>query len=225
MLVSGAAAISRGSWLYVKARIAQVLLRSAWQRTLAGATDVRPWPWADTSPVARISFGRSHEEMIVLAGASGRTLTWAPGHLHGTSMPGESGNCVISAHRDTHFSALRDLVPGDRIRIERADGRAFLYSVEGSEVVTERETWVAGPRGSATLTLITCYPFDAIVPGGPQRYVVTARLVGGAVRRMPARVAVVPKHGEGSNVLPVRTGDRLLRRSSSPSLTAPPIRS
>jgi hypothetical protein len=24
------------------------------------------------------------------------------------------------------------------------------------------------------LTLITCYPFDAIAPGGPQRYVVRA---------------------------------------------------
>jgi sortase A len=25
-----------------------------------------------------------------------------------------------------------------------------------------------------TLTLVTCYPFDAIVPGGPLRYAVTA---------------------------------------------------
>jgi sortase A len=190
LLVSGAAAIGRGSWIYVKARVAQVLLRSAWQRTLAGAKNVRPWPWADTSPVARISFGRSQEEMIVLAGASGRTLTWAPGHLDGTAMPGEGGNCVISAHRDTHFSVLRDLVPGDRVRVERADGRAFLYSVEGSQVVSERDTWVAGPRGVATLTLVTCYPFDAIVAGGPQRYVVTARLVGGAVRRMAVRMPV-----------------------------------
>ena len=24
------------------------------------------------------------------------------------------------------------------------------------------------------LTLVTCYPFDAVVPGGPLRYVVTA---------------------------------------------------
>jgi sortase (surface protein transpeptidase) len=26
------------------------------------------------------------------------------------------------------------------------------------------------------LTLVTCYPFDAIEPGGPLRYVVTAEL-------------------------------------------------
>jgi sortase A len=24
------------------------------------------------------------------------------------------------------------------------------------------------------LTLVTCYPFDALVPGGPLRYIVTA---------------------------------------------------
>jgi sortase A len=29
------------------------------------------------------------------------------------------------------------------------------------------------------LILVTCYPFDAIVPGGPLRYVVYARKVEG----------------------------------------------
>jgi len=28
------------------------------------------------------------------------------------------------------------------------------------------------------LTLITCYPFDAVDPGGPWRYVVTAAVTG-----------------------------------------------
>ncbi len=192
LLFAGAAAVSRGSWIYVKARIAQVLLRSAWQRTLAGNAHARPWPWADTTPVARMTFGRSHEDVIVLAGASGRTLAFAPGHMDGTAMPGDLGNCVISAHRDTHFAALRDVRPGDRIRVERADGHGFLYAVEGSRVVNQHETWVAGPRGSATLTLITCYPFDAIVPGGPQRYVVTARLVGASGLQPAARSAAPP---------------------------------
>jgi len=30
------------------------------------------------------------------------------------------------------------------------------------------------PTERAMLTLITCYPFDAVVPGGPLRYVVRA---------------------------------------------------
>ena len=32
-----------------------------------------------------------------------------------------------------------------------------------------------GPAdGTAALTLVTCYPFDAVDPGGPQRYLVSA---------------------------------------------------
>ena len=33
---------------------------------------------------------------------------------------------------------------------------------------------VLGPTRDAVLTLVTCYPFDAIKPGGPLRYVVVA---------------------------------------------------
>ena len=32
---------------------------------------------------------------------------------------------------------------------------------------------------TAGVILMTCYPFDAVVPGGPLRYVVTARAGGG----------------------------------------------
>jgi len=44
----------RAAWIEAKAQLAQVLVRRAWQRTLAGAGDARPWPWADTRPVARL---------------------------------------------------------------------------------------------------------------------------------------------------------------------------
>jgi len=35
-------------------------------------------------------------------------------------------------------------------------------------------TAVESVAGHRQLTLVTCYPFDAIVPGGPLRYVVFA---------------------------------------------------
>jgi sortase A len=31
------------------------------------------------------------------------------------------------------------------------------------------------------LTLVTCYPFDAVEPGGPLRYVVVATADGGSI--------------------------------------------
>ena len=63
---------------------------------------------------------------------------------------------------------------GDEIVIETPDKREHRYAVTSARVVDERDTWVAEPTDEKTLTLVTCYPFDAIVPGGPERYVVRA---------------------------------------------------
>lgn len=172
LTIGGLAAVTSGTWIHLKAALAQVLLRAAWERTLAGARDARPWPWADTRPIARLRVGS--EDFIVLEGANGRALAFAPAHLEKTAAPGERGNCVITAHRDTHFAALADVRRGDVVRVQRADGRWFTYRVEGMQVVDERDTWITRSTDRRTLTLVTCHPFDAVVPGGPERYVVTA---------------------------------------------------
>ena len=57
---------------------------------------------------------------MVLAGASGRTLAFGPGHVDGTPLPGEHGNAVVSGHRDTHFAFLRDLRCGDVLEVQTA---------------------------------------------------------------------------------------------------------
>jgi len=44
----------QGAYIYAKAEVAQVLLRRAWDKTLAGERQVRLWAWADTWPVARL---------------------------------------------------------------------------------------------------------------------------------------------------------------------------
>src|SRR5207248_2826247 len=81
LLAGGAALFGHGAYIYAKAGLAQVLLRRAWERTLAGERDVKPWPWADTWPVARLTIPKAGTDSIVLAGASGRTLAFGPGHL------------------------------------------------------------------------------------------------------------------------------------------------
>ena len=166
----------RAAWIAGKARLAQHLVRDAWGKTLAGAGEARPWPWADTHPVARLVVPGQGVDVFVLAGASGRTMAFGPGHLSGTPRPGEPGNSVVSGHRDTHFAFLRRLRDGDAIVVERRDGRRRRYVVEGARIVDHRATWVARDAGDTRLTLVTCYPFDAIRPGGSLRYVVTARL-------------------------------------------------
>ena len=110
--VLGTAALSvHAAWIPLKAELAQVLLEQAWRRSEAGAIVARPWPWADTHPVAELQIPRLGLRQLVLDGASGRNLAFGPTAL----TPVSGADVVLSAHRDTHFSALQDLQPGDEI--------------------------------------------------------------------------------------------------------------
>ncbi|HSP14673.1 MAG TPA: class GN sortase [Thermoanaerobaculia bacterium] len=174
MAMTGMLLFGHGAWIYAKARLAQVLLDGAWSRTLHGEQHAKPWRWADTWPVAKIEFSRQHRAFIVLSGASGRAMAFGPGHVDGTAAPGAIGNCVISAHRDTQFAVLHDIDIGDEIVIETRSGEAVRYRVRSIRVVKQRDTAVMADSGDRRLTLITCYPFNAIRPGGELRYAVVA---------------------------------------------------
>jgi sortase A len=170
----GAASVGNGLYIYAKARVAQALLHSAWAKTQASGTAVKPWPWADTNPIARLQAPAQDADLLVLAGASGRTLAFGPGHLDGSAAPGDSGNAVITAHRDTHFRFLERVARGEPLIIERADGSQRHFAVRRIYVADFRELKIPRDTAVPTLTLVTCYPFDAINPGGPLRYVVVA---------------------------------------------------
>jgi len=167
--------VAEAGWIHAKARLAQHLLEQAWARSAHGEPQARPWPWSDTWPLARLRAPRLGVDLIVLAGASGRTLAFGPGHHDGTARPGAAtGNAVVSGHRDTHFRFLEALAPGDELLIERADGGRRAYRVTGATVVDYRQARLPAQTARPRLTLVTCYPFDAVVPGGPLRYLVVA---------------------------------------------------
>src|SRR6185503_20332921 len=125
-----------------KAELAQHLLDRAWSDTAAsgGGAAVRPWPWADTWPVARLTLPGAGKPLNVLAGASGRNLAFAPALMDGTAAPGTHGVTVIAGHRDTHFRALADLAVGDVFALERPDGASFRYEVVNLDVVDSERT-------------------------------------------------------------------------------------
>jgi len=173
LTVSGITLTANALWIDAKAVLAQHLMRRAWSATEPGGR-VRPWPWADTFPVARLSAADHDVDLIVLAGGSGRTMAFGPGHLDGSVKPGGFGNSVISGHRDTHFAFLEDLHPGDRLTVERPGSEVVSYVVAATAVVDEHATWVTEQGLKQTLTLVTCYPFRSPTPGGNQRYVVWA---------------------------------------------------
>lgn len=174
LALAGVAVGARAAWIPAKAGLAQVLLHHAWERARAGEARPAPWPWADTWPVARLSAPARGRTVYVLAGASGRTLAFGPAHVPGTARPGTVGNSALAGHRDTHFAFLKDLEPSDELVLETADGSRHRYRVRDARVVHESDTRVLKPEPARVLTLITCHPFDAVIPGGAMRYVVRA---------------------------------------------------
>ena len=175
--LSGAATIHGKAWL------AQVLLERAWSATLAGQQRERPWPWADTWPVARLQVPALAIDQIVLAGANGRTLAFGPALVDGTAAPGAQGHSILGGHRDTHFSFLQGLTEDMEIRLQDRSGRWHRFVARGASVLDTRHDVILPPdRGAPLLTLVTCYPFDAVRPGGPLRYAVTAEAPAAASR-------------------------------------------
>jgi sortase A len=167
----------QGAYIPAKAWVAQELMNRAWRRVEGGSSRTAPWPWADTWPVAKLSAQQGNVELIVLEGGSGRTLAFGPGHLSISALPGQVGNSVIAGHRDTHFQFLQYVDVGDSFNVELPNGRRHLYEVVHIDVVDSRRGALVLDTDEPMLSLVTCYPFDAMDPGGPMRYVVSARLV------------------------------------------------
>ena len=176
LIALGTWQVAEASYIHVKAFVAQELIASSWKQARSGGVARRPWPWADMRPVARLSVPAHHVELFVLDNASPRALAFGPAHVSGTASPGSPGNVVMVAHRDTHFSFLRQLRADDEIDVETSRGAAR-YRVREVTVVDKSETRVLDAADAPQLTLITCYPFDAIRPGTALRYVVIADLV------------------------------------------------
>jgi len=170
----GATQIAHATWIHARAFVAQELIAFAWKRAQASGAAPRPWPGADWRPVARISVPAHGVAVFVLDDAHARALSYGPAHLAGTAAPGAMGNSVVVAHRDTHFAFLRHVAIDDEIDVESARGERLRYRVTGRLVVDKHDMAIAQPTAGSRLTLVTCYPFDALRPGTPLRYVIVA---------------------------------------------------
>ncbi|HJP26844.1 MAG TPA: class GN sortase [Arenicellales bacterium] len=161
-------------WIHTKALIGQYLVESAWSSSIEDLHIHRPWPWADTYPVARLRVPDKDVDLIVLSGTSGRTLAFGPGHLESSTLPGERGNAVISGHRDTHFRFLQLIHPGDHLLIDKTNGETTQYKVIHTQVVESDSVSLGLKSDDRRLTLVTCWPFDVIPthPNNDLRYVV-----------------------------------------------------
>ena len=182
--------------VYVAARIHSVLssrveLRQLW-RTQAAATepdksepDFRLWSEqriaaykasrnATPSALAALEIPAIRLEVPVLEGTDDLTLNQGVGHIEGTPLPGKGGNVGIAGHRDGFFRGLKDIHEGDTIDLITKTGSSR-YIVDEILIVSPDDAWVLRPRPSASLTLVTCYPFY-FVGSAPQRFIVHASI-------------------------------------------------
>ena len=124
--------------------------------------------------VGRLEIPRLSLSTVVFEGADQDVLERGAGHVPGSALPGDRGNTVLAAHRDTFFRPLRGIRTGDVVKIH-TPRRDNVYVVESARVVEPNAVDVLNPTPEPALTLITCYPFRYI-GSAPERFVVRAVL-------------------------------------------------
>jgi sortase A len=97
----------------------------------------------------------------VVEGDDWEALKQGAGHHIGSADPGESDNCVISAHNDIYGEIFRDLSDvdlGDEVFVYTAS-QVYRYVITQKRIIEPEEVSVMYPTSSPVLTLISCYPY------------------------------------------------------------------
>jgi sortase A len=171
LLITGAVLLLFALCSYAWMSLEQRRLESA---SLASIATSPEKPDQDTNAITLLNIPKIDLQAAVLEGTNRKALLLAPGHLEKTVWPGQSGNAVIAAHRDTFFRRLHELRKGDDIYVRRA-GRRYHYAVSNTAIVSPSDIAVIRPSSDTRLTLLTCWPPYYIGPA-PKRLVVVATL-------------------------------------------------
>jgi len=166
--------------------------------------------------VGRLEIPRLNLSLITFEGTDEPVLKKGVGHLSGSSLPGDPGNVVLAAHRDTYFRKLKDIREGDEIIVTTPES-AKRYIVHEMKVIDPSETQVLNATSSPTLTLITCYPFY-FVGHAPKRFVVLAHPAPDS--DPPKTVVAEAKPGSNANSKPAQQ-ETSVKTVSQPAPAAP----
>ena len=139
----------------------------------------------DGGLIGRMEIPKLHISGVVFQGTDEGILNHGIGHLHGSALPGQAGNVVLAAHRDTFFRNLRNVKKGDMVMVTTESGPR-MYQVDATQVVAPNQISVVKPTPKPTLTLITCYPFY-YVGHAPKRFIVQALDMQSARTELTAR--------------------------------------
>jgi len=140
-------------------------------------TPAAPTVIPDGGLIGRVEIPKLHLSAVVFQGSDSSVLDHGVGHVDSTALPGQPGNVVLAAHRDSFFRSLRNIRKGDLVTVTTESGPRN-YEVSSTEIVKPTEVSVLNPTAEPTLTLITCYPFYYI-GHAPKRFIVRASPVSG----------------------------------------------
>jgi len=184
LLITGSLLCLHASWLPVKALLSQQLISYSWHQTIELQQKIKPWPWADTYPIAELSFQRLNKSIVVLNGGDPTTLAFSAGAIAPFNQASSTQPFVVAGHRDSHFSFLDEVFMKDIISLADKHGRSQLYQVEAIDIVDASTGELPILADDSSLVLITCYPFTNIRNAGNfsdndnnERYVITAKLL------------------------------------------------
>jgi sortase A len=130
-------------------------------RDLVSAITPQPVPTRGPEHAIRIQIPSIGVEAPVVEGDDWEALKQGAGHHIGSANPGESNNCVISAHNDIFGEIFRDLPDvdlGDEVFVYTAS-QVHRYVITQKRIIEPDDVSVMYPTSSPVLTLISCYPY------------------------------------------------------------------
>ena len=156
MLVVGALAQSgTGFKLMERTGLGQLVHQHAWERALAGHSEMEPWPWEDPSLMANTNVPRLGLSAAVLERLSDQQGSDA-------EPPQSRGKLSELSESEDGFS---NVAIGDRLTVTRPDGSTHVYWVTGRRVVDPHLADSEPLSGDGETSLAACSPLDAFVAG------------------------------------------------------------
>lgn len=173
--LSGAVLLAKGLWIPAKAELAYGLMDRASEKAQLTRSPTKPWSWADFSVLGELRI--AGEDIHVLDRATDQALAFGAGRHEEYAL---DGPLVLSGHRDTHFAVLKHARVGDHFSFETTTG-SDRYRISETRIYDLREGVLLPPE-KGQMMLITCWPFDAIDPNTPKRFLVLAEKAGASAR-------------------------------------------
>jgi sortase A len=128
---------------------------------------------APKTPEAVLRIAALQLDVPIYSGTSEVNLNRGAAHIEGTATLSHSGNIGIAAHRDGFFRKLKDIAIDDEVDLDIGE-RTLRYRVVDISVVSPSDVHVLAPTETASLTLVTCYPFY-FLGAAPERLKETGR--------------------------------------------------